>query len=84
MQRADLRLRIPIFFRELEQINKSFILIEIGNPRLNELRMLLQTKAIISLSELLDVAAEAVVGQLETVLRSIVLLLQNSERTMKT
>lgn len=83
MQRADFQLRAPVFFREFEQINKRFILIEIRNPRGDELRMLLPSELIISLSEFLDVAAEAVVGKLEGVQRLVVLFLENGERTVK-
>lgn len=84
MQSAYFQLRSPIFFGEFEKINKTVILIEIGDPRLNELRMLLQPKSIITFTELLNMAAEAVVDQLEAMLCSVILLLQNCERAIKT
>lgn len=82
MQRTDLQLRAPIFFGEFDEINKRFILVEVGNPRRDELGMLLHPKIIISLSKLLDMAAEAVVGEFEAMLRLVVLFLQDGNRTM--
>lgn len=83
MQRTDLQLRAPIFFGEFYQINKRFILIEVGNLRRGELGMLLHPKVIISLSELLDMTAEAVIGQFEGMQFSLVLFLQDGKRTVK-
>lgn len=83
MQRTDLQLRAPVFFGEFDEINKRFILIEVGNPRRDELGMLLHPKVIISLSEILDMAAEAVIGQFEAMQCCVVLLLQDGNRTVK-
>lgn len=46
--------------------------------------MLLQPKSIITLNELLNMAAEAVVDQLEAMLCRIILLFQNRKRAMNT
>ena len=83
MQRTDLQLRAPIFFGEFHKINKRFIFIEVRNPRCDELGMLLYPKVIISLSKLLNMTAEAVIGQFEAMMLFVVLFLQDGKRTVK-
>lgn len=83
MQFTNLQLRAPIFFGEFHEINKRFILVEVGNPRYDELGMLLHPKVIICLSKLLYMTAEAVIGQFETMMLCVVLFLQDGKRSMK-
>lgn len=68
-----------VTFGELQQINKGVIVIEGGYFRLDQLRVLLCPETIVGIRQLLDMASEAVVGELKSMELLAVVLLQDAE-----
>jgi hypothetical protein len=79
MYMVEVDFLVGVGLGELQQINKGVIVIEGGDPRLDQLRVLRCPKAIVGIGELLDMAAEAIIGELEGVQVLGVVLLEDVE-----
>lgn len=79
MYMTEVDFLVGVTLGELQQINKGVILIEGGDSRLDELGVLCCPKAIVGIGELLDMAAVAIVGELEGMEVLRVVLLEDVE-----